>query len=339
MLRDEEPLTKVLHTYAITPLELTRKGTRTFFVRDHSQSYMVRKVEMSIDQRPVWEAVFHDAYRHDLHEILPVYKTNSESLYVAHEHNIYYVTPYVEKDENSTVKEVFTTIGNIHAKTKRIFLIRKDTFISAFEAYEQEIKSMHVYLRQCIDLFEQQHYMSPIELQVCTHFHTVDYAIQQCMTHIASMLNICKRDEKEHIEWATSLCHQMLSSAQLLHGNAQYIKNWEHAAYANATTDIIQLCKKEFTNNTYPLEQYVDGLCAYDDIYNFSDLEFHLLSLHLLDPLPYIKAVQSYVQQPKEKPITSHVIGFERMLRLVSNSAFMLQGFQQRRREKKEERV
>lgn len=322
-LKNEQTLIDVLQNYHIRPVEIVQKG-RMFIVHTKSQSFTVQIMKENDAQLALWESVFHEANRHQIHTILPVYKTINDVLYVQKGNEYYYVTPYVEKEGTVMMEDLFQTIGDIHQSTKRTIVVPKEKVIEQFKAYLHIIEEKHLYLQQIIDLFEQQHYMSPFELQVCTHFHIVDQAFRQSATHISSLLTRFEEDAHDHIEWAYSLCHNALRIDHFTRSSDIYITNWEHATYANATTDIIQFCQREFRNNRYPIDAFIKGFITYEKAYKLDETEQHLLSMYLLHPIPYVEAVQSYVAQPRKDAVISHVIALERIFRSVSNGYFML---------------
>src|SRR5699024_1471746 len=144
--------------------------------------------------------------------VLPVYPTAQGDLYVERSGFVYYLTPYIRAEDSVNIVDFFQTVADIHLKTKRIFLIAKSGLITSFRRYKEELKANHVYVMQTIDLFEQQRYMSPFELQVCSHFHVLDDAFHKSAEHITSLLDLCADDEHKHVEWSSSLCHNRLST-------------------------------------------------------------------------------------------------------------------------------
>lgn len=322
-LANEQHVVDVLKEYGVRPVEM-RQEDDTFIIRTKDQSFTVKKMHLTDDQLTVWESVFHEAYRHQMTTILPVYKTLDDALYVKKANAYYYVTPFIDIERTGALEELFQTIGCIHRKTKRTALTVKEKTIAHFKEYLDTIEEKHAYLQQVIDLFEQQHYMSPVELQVCTHFHIVNRAFLQSSAQITSFLTHFEDDEREHVEWAYSLCHNALSLSDFIRSSESYITNWEQATYANATTDIIKLCQNEFRNNDDQVDAFVAGMTAYESEYILQDTEKHLLSMYLVHPIPYVEAVQSYVAHPRNDSVISHVIALERLFRSLSKGFFLL---------------
>lgn len=321
-LDQEEAIRDVLRAYAILPVSMDIRKDLAIVYSKH-QSFVVHKRQLSAEQRASWEAVFHDAHRHQIEAILPIYKTVDGLLYVESDQSYYYVTPFVESKGSILLTDLFTSLAHIHEKTKQKVIIHKDQLIEPFSTYVHTVQEKYHSLQQYITLFEQQPHMSPFELQVCTHFHVMERIIQQCITHTNSFMSICEDDKKEHIEWATSLCHSALTIDQVVQGNNLYITNWDHATYNNAMMDLVVFYEHVFKENEYPLESYVNAWIAYENECDIQEIEMHLLHVHLLNPLPYIEAVQFYVDQGRKKPIITQVTELERLFRSVSMSLLL----------------
>lgn len=331
IMTKEKEVQRILSAYRMYPKEIVDHGDGVFFVRDQEASFVLHRSTMDKKQTSQWASVFDEANKHSMASVLPVYPTAQGELYVEENEFVYYLTPYIRAEGSVNIVDLFQAVADIHLKTKRTFLIDKSEIVTSFRLYEEELKAKHLHVRQTIDLFEQQRYMSPFELQVCSHFHVVDDAFHKSAEHITSLLDICADDEHKHVEWSSSLCHNRLSTEHVLKDQEQYITHWEAASMANSMTDIAHLCRNEFHRNEYPLPPFVEGLQAYDEIYELSDVEEHILAIHLLHPLPYVEMLRSYLSARDEKAVISFVMDIERTFRSIANSFFLLQAFEEQK--------
>lgn len=327
----EKDLKEIFQAYGIDSSAVLHKKDNIFYIRTETEQFIVHKVSMNEAQLTLWESVFHYANEYKIESILPVYPTVQGDLFVMRKNHVFYLTPHIETVKTKNIVTLFQVVANIHTKTKRTFIIHKRTLMDSFKRYNEEMKSNRLYLRQMIDLFEQQQYMSPMELQVCSHFHVVDDAFELSIHHITGLLELCEKDENKHMEWSSSLCHNRLSMNYVLEKHVQYITSWEAASLANATEDLSLFCRNEFLRNEYPLADFIEGLIKYDEVYALNDVEEHILAIHLLQPLTYVENIRKYVNTREEKSVISSVIEVERIFRGIANSYYLLHEFEQQK--------
>ncbi|HLR14594.1 MAG TPA: hypothetical protein VK144_02130 [Bacillota bacterium] len=322
-------ITDIVKQFGFDEMAWYSSNDGTLRIHDGKKSFVLCQARMDEEHLKRWETVFRVANEKKIRSIVPIYPTLKGDLYVKDNQRMYYLTPYIEETHSCSPTDVMSEIGVIHAQSNHTFLIEKKTLRKKYSTYKNKLQAKQIELRQLIDLFEQQRYMSPLGLQVCTHFHIVDDAITIGMEHVDAIIRICTEDEHEHVEWSSSICHNRLSMDNVIKNHQIYVKNWEGVTFDNGTTDLVRFLKNEFLRNEFPIDVFVEGLHAYEKNKPFSLIEKHMLHVHLLHPIHYMNMAAS-IRIPNQK--TSHlqsVIALERAFRVISSSLHVLSTYEQ----------
>src|SRR5699024_6492113 len=146
-------------------------------VFDGQHTYALKKSRLTDTTVAEWEKVYHQAYQYQLHGLLPVYKTLDGTLTTLDTHAYYYLTPWMPDDnanKSQQIERLYDALGSIHAKTKQAIHIDAEAIIEQFKHYQKQMKDHRTFLSECIALFEQSHFMAPVELFFCTHYRDID---------------------------------------------------------------------------------------------------------------------------------------------------------------------
>src|SRR5699024_5467310 len=105
---------------------------------------------------------------------------------------------------------------------------------SEFKKYQYNNKNNLQFLFESVQKFEQNKYMSPFELLVCSQFTRIEKISDILSSFIERFLD----ERKEQSSWKLSLCHGCLKKENIIQSNKLFIINWENTHYGNATNDL-----------------------------------------------------------------------------------------------------
>ncbi|WP_042223323.1 phosphotransferase [Oceanobacillus manasiensis] len=288
---------KILKLYSVYPLTVENITTHLWKIYDGNRSYALKESKLSSGAIANWERALKLADYHQLSSFLPVYMTRNGQLYQEHLGKYYYLMPWIEQDSNRgdsrNLADFYSSIGLVHAKTKQSKQIDKDTFIREFGTYEQACETLFNELNRTVARFEQSHYMSPLELMVCTQFRDMELVFQNLTKRLKQLVYV---SDDEQLTWNTSMCHGQLNRDHLLyHHHTQFI-NWEQARYENATMDLVHFFRAETLDYDAPTSAYTEQFDSYIKENKLSEKELQLLTIHLLHPFSYCRLIQEYVE-------------------------------------------
>lgn len=287
-----DELQHILQAYQIPSANIEKVTKRVFKVTFQNHIFALKKSKLSKENLRIWESVYQIAQTNLISQVLPVYLTEEGKLYVEIGNSIYYLTPWIDDYTNrdkSWVKSFYHDIATIHHVTKRKRLLSNSEWKESFKTFQQYCAEMKNLYFIAIKEFERKRYMSPVELLVCTQFRDVE---QVFITLQKRLQQFVDQDEKE-MTWNYSLCHRNLHVSHRLEG---YIINWESAEYNHAVTDLVDFFKREVIHYDSPADLFLENFSSYSDINNLSNAELQLLTIHLLDPIPYMTVVKNYME-------------------------------------------
>ena len=311
MVFDVEEIRRVLHLYQIIPQSITKVTDHVYKIYDGHHYYALKKSVLTSDTVRGWEFVYHQAHHLYLPDVLPVLMPKSRKLYVEYAGHIYYLSPWIEQREYR-LTALFHAIGYIHAKTKRSYrLDQEKDLVRMFTQYKEHCQQHEQKWLAYIDLFEQKRYMSPFDLQVCTHFREISVVFQVLYERIDAFLDLMKEEEK----WSYSLCHGNLRCSHFLYDQKGYLINWEHARFEHPIVDLSRFFKQEIIESQLSPDSMIEAFSVYMEENKLQLSELYLLIIYLLDPAHYMRQVQSYVDRPKYDSMINQVIPLEPILR------------------------
>src|SRR5690625_2917075 len=238
--------------YGVDPIHLEPLTDQTYTFMSGSNKFILKKSTLNENQLPLWERVFHIANQENLSSILPVYLTNTSEMYMMHDGHIFYLSPYMDS-KPIQVKDFYQKLGHIHRKTKTEYTINPIEIKRSFQDYQKKCKENKKILLSYVEYFEQQQHMSPLALQVCTHYRDLQRIFEILDHKVAEML----REREEKVTWSTSLCHGNLSFSHLLFKQNLYFFNWEKASFQNAIQDLYQFFQKETDAYDAPIDDFI----------------------------------------------------------------------------------
>lgn len=277
---------------------------------DGYRIYALKKSSLTRKTISMWEHVYQQAHSSELTEILPVYLTKQSTLFKEHNQKLYYLSPWND-EKHPTIEVFYRSIGRIHKETKQKQPIIDDgEIIRQFQQYQRYAQDAQTKLLSYIEAFEKQRYMSPFELQVCTHYRDIELVLKKMDERIEQFL-----EEIKQSEWNHSLCHGHLAFSHVFGETNVKIINWERAYIENAVLDLVVFFKNETVMYDAPIDSFIQSIPSYMEENKLTDGEFFLLLIHLLDPTSYFTIIQHYTSKTSERTMIQHVKHLEHAYR------------------------
>lgn len=287
-----ETLEQILAAYQIHPINQRRISESVYEITDQKrQKYALKCSRLTDDKLKKWLHVYELAATIPLPEVIPVYLHQSEDLYINYQNQIYYITPWLEKAEIDWSK-YFQVLANVHVHTKKSTVFPLQQTVKTFNQYESYCRQIQTRLLEWVELFERQHYMSPVELQVCTHYREMNIAIERILT----MLSVFIEEINNQHEWSISLCHGNVRREHFVGTNRLHLISWENAYFENAIHDLVHLFSQEATYYDKDFKDWNELFFgSYIQVNPLNKLELLLLIIYLLDMSKYMQTIEQSI--------------------------------------------
>lgn len=284
--------------YGIDPQNIAQITERLYRIDDSINQYALKKSSMNAETLTTWNEVYKIANEKKILSITPIYLTRSSMFYVNFNDSIYYLSPWIT-GQKVNIEKAYRCLGQVHHTTKQAQKIKRETIKQDFLNFKMNCEKSERKLLSYVEQFEQRRYMSPLELQVCTHYRDLDILFKIIQDKIYELIN----DDKEDVEWNICLCHGNIKLSHFLQGTRTYIINWESAIFQNATIDLLDLYNSEIKYYDSPIDEFIDHFNHYMEENKLTKDELTFLSIHLLNPLKYLNELDKYVQQTSNDSI------------------------------------
>ncbi|WP_042146181.1 phosphotransferase [Paucisalibacillus sp. EB02] len=313
-----ENVRRVLESYQVYPIDINKVTSRVYHVKGNKQqSYALKKGSIQDKSLPFWLEIYRIAQTQNLQNILPVYLNQSGNLYSMDGNDVYYLTPWIEShNRNHSIEKIYQNLGLIHAKTRKVQSLSNEMRESSrenFLVYKKKVGELRKKLLNHVEQFEAQHFMSPVELLVCTQYRD----LVQVFYVLERRLNQYLESLEDITEWKVSLCHGKLKDSHVLHGNQLYFINWEHATYQHPIMDLAMIIKDKTLYFDTDKRLLLDKLKVYTEENILENHELTLLAIYLLDPERYLQTIDNYVNKNSEDNTIDYVIKLQRYHRQV----------------------
>lgn len=287
-------LERVMADYGITPTEIATITEQAYYISNGQQEYFLKKSALSDHTLPIWENVFHQAYRLNLPGIMPVYVTKNNQLYCKVNNDIYYLTPWkTPNDKALDLESFYKYLAKIHDLTRIEHKTEPQTTIKSFEIYLSDIDTNHRRLLAAVEEFERNKYMAPFELMICTQYMSLVQVLDTLKTMTQQFID----QHEEVTTWRLSLCHGQLTSEHIIQSEQLLLVNWEKAAYHHPVYDLNIFLENMMVSQQIPMAPLIDHFDYYLDASDFSSSELYLLVIYLLDVQKYITILLNYLKQ------------------------------------------
>lgn len=282
----------VLDSYGIYQAVITQITHKVYKIDDGQQQFALKKGDLTTQSLSNWEHVFHKANEGQMVTVLPVLLTRNHSLYQKDDLDYFYLTPWIN-EKKPTTEKFYEAIAHIHSQTKRSQSIDQEKMNQSFNDYKSICAQRKKELLDYVMQFERHRYMSPLELQVCTHYRDIEHTLTKSSEYVDRLIE----EQKGQPEWNDSLCHGNLKLSHLLVADQNYIINWEKARYDYPVIDLVDFLKNEVVDYDAQEQSYIDSFQIYMNKNKLHHHEIFLLIIHLLDVTAYMDVVKKYVKQ------------------------------------------
>ncbi|WP_053219004.1 phosphotransferase [Virgibacillus senegalensis] len=313
----EDRIKIVLQEYQIGPAEIVPITSRLYKIHTYHYTFALKRSRLLPEPEALanWENVYRQANIHRLDSIVPVYLTEKGQINVRYENEIYYLTPWQEKLERDEPVHVlegfFRELANIHAVTMEEYELNQELAQDTVANELRQLESRQADLLEQVERFEARRYMSPFELQVCTHYRDVEFAFSKTV----SWLEAYKEDlQRERIS-RTCLCHGNLRLSHLLtkQEQAKFI-NWENAYTGSPVQDLSVYFHHEWQYHDNVFQQILQSFPQYEKQNRLLQSEKSLLAVLTINPSTYLETVQNYQRYP-DRPLPFQIRDLERAYR------------------------
>lgn len=290
---------KILSAYNLYPASIERVSEKVYKVSTTRNQFALKQTSMTQEEIQNWHYLYELAYEQQHYFILPVYVTRNQTLFVEYQDLYFYLSPWIEKKEKRDFQSLLKDISKLHSKTLSEREIDRSVFKGRIEEYKGHCHLYEKKLMSFVETFEQSHYMSPLELQVCTHFHQLSLALHLFKENCNYFLE--EASEEDFKKWQVSYCHGQLSTEHYLIGpNQAYFINWERSSYNYPLFDLAHLFIEEMKRNPTAAEELRKGFDLYTEAVPLKRHEWHLLNIYLLNPSRYIQTLETTISNKDE---------------------------------------
>lgn len=302
-----DSITEILRSYAIFPQTATPITDRLYKIKADGKEYALKQSRLDKTSVKQWVLAYRTASEKNLHDIVPVYLTQNQNLYVERADGIYYLMPWVSAGTNrkqpdeERIRSIYERLGKLHVRTKSMYSLDKEKLMESFEVYKKTCKQDETRLLHWIEQLEKIHYPSPFELQVLTYYRDIRHGLSESQLLADRILSL---GESEH-SWGVSLCHNYLEPEHLLE---YYMLNWERASYKHAVYDLTDLLHAAAVKEPHYREEFIQYFSVYLEEHPLNELEQRLLALYLMNGNECIGLISSYFQQAPQKPVVERSI-------------------------------
>lgn len=284
-----EYILDVLKEYNISPLKIESVTNHLFKVITASGNYALKKAQLSKKSTHNWIHVYHSVNERKSNYILPLYVTRGNNLFLSLKDKIYYLSPWIKQKKDIDFLKVNRAIRDIHFESLGEQKYKRSLFLDRLALYKNKIKNLKNQAVKIIEEFEESHYMSPVELQYCTHFHKIMMAFQMIEEELEGL---AKDKLDETMEGNICLSHgNYKRDHYLFDGQREYVINWEKSSYTYPIIDLISLYNNELTSNTAHPHTLIEAFKDYSKKVKLKEFEVSLLNLYMLDPSLYFDAL------------------------------------------------
>lgn len=280
----------VLLHYGLENAHYEQVTDKLFRVNDGVRDYALKQSSCTDQTILQWKSLIQFAEKYHVACFLPVYLTMDEEAFVRKEGMNFYLSPWVSPIRQTPamhhVESFYRAIGNMHHKTKQTEDINMDNIIEIARFFQSFANQSAQTLLQEVEHFEQERFISPFGLLVCTHYRDINLAIRTCK-EIAERLATL---DQEDSHFPACINHGNL---RLSHWIEPYLINWEQAHIGSPVSDLASFFQHEIANG-HPDSIYIDAFSVYLEENRLCEKELELLSIYLLNPQEYLSIIKMY---------------------------------------------
>ncbi|AST06592.1 aminoglycoside phosphotransferase [Anoxybacillus flavithermus] len=242
-----------------------------------------------------WQAI-EQAYRLRIPLAIPIYETKKRN------GQWYYTMPWL-KEKTQPASSFFQDLARWHIHSVKDIQTTEAEIERYYEERKHSLEQVKKTITHYIETCEKQWYMSPFQLQCCTHFLDVMRAIS-FSEHTLNEWRERMREKKTvricYIHGRPSFQHYVERE-----DGKSYFISFEQARWAPPFHDLLFFFRQYL--RTYPItcDEAVQWLAQYEQILKLEEDE-RLLFFHLLvDPHRFVRLIHRYEQQRHDRQLTA----------------------------------
>ncbi|KGX93619.1 hypothetical protein N781_10495 [Pontibacillus halophilus JSM 076056 = DSM 19796] len=291
-----EQIATVLSHYELYPFEIHQKTDRLYRVSTQHGEVAVKRTNRTKLELHDWLEAYKTANAQQIRTLIPLYLTTDHQFFVEHERSTYYVMPWYENEGRDTPPYPFElfykSIGGVHKSTLEAHKFELSDAEEEVKKQKEKVDGYYKQLEEWIVEFEQNHYMSPLELQVCTHFRD----LIQCLTLTQEWYDRYLEDIETDKVNRVVLGHGNLRPSHFIYNADQpYLLNWERASVQQPVRDLTTYFHYVTRYHDAPTDQLIGTFSHYEDYVPLLNSERSLFAIYLLNPEHYLTIVEQYV--------------------------------------------
>ncbi len=292
----EQEVVDVLASYKLSAYEVEVQSDKVY--KAYTPVGPVAVKRSSLDRQTIqdWIEVYRKIESYQFQHVVPLYMTSERELFVEHKGAIYYVMPWIETPNRDTppypFEQLYRTIGQMHKRSLHTKVVKREDYEDLMNNRKTQLQNYREVLAKWVTTFEQRHYMSPVELQICTHYRDLDKVCEIGMEWCDRFLD----DLEEDKQIRTALIHGNVKPTHFVYDDSTpYLLNWERAKTYYPVYDITTYFYHVLRYHDAPVDQLISTFSYYEEQLPLLNSERCLLALFLLNPEPYIHQVEAYV--------------------------------------------
>jgi spore coat protein YsxE len=282
---------------------------------------------------------FEKLYRSGYTSFVPIYKTVNGKYFVQNNHQLYYLMPWINDDQERQHQlrheQYFSELARLHMATVKDQKIAE----TEVEQHYKELKSRWDERREnfeaYIDNCERKIYMSPFELQFATLYHETMQACQFARSRLDDWYKLAK--EKKKVRASLTLGKASATNFLFDHKEKVYFTSYEKAKIAPPFNDLVGFYYKAL--RAYPVknDESYQWFTTYTNLFPLEEEEVQLFLSYLAYPEPIYRCVENYVTNRSTKSELVHVKHLQRAYWLNKNIESLASRIHQEEQIKKEQ--
>lgn len=334
-MRDENKLRTVatlLKSYGLKPTFIESFG-KIEKVYTNQGVYALKKINphQGID----FIRYVQNLYQYGYNRIVPIYPTIDGRYGVLYEDELYYLMPWLANEEKGDYAKLFRELARFHTISAREIKVnaeeRKSHYEKSIEELEREEEFLEGFIKEC----EKKIYMSPFELQFCTHYHTISQALSFSKRKLKEWYEETKEKEKARIV----IVHGNVADDHFLYDQKGYgyFINFEKSTIGSPIQDLLPFMVRSLRGYPKQAEDLIEWLYTYFKFFPLKEEEMLLFQSYLSQPSFMIQRTEGLFQEGKNRNERKAVKKLQREYWLLKNIEYVVSRIDEIERQKKQQ--
>jgi spore coat protein YsxE len=268
----------------------------------------------------------HTAYQFFAEKAIPLYRAYNGTPFVYEGGRYYYLMRWLsnetKEERNERYFRFFRDLARIHQKSLTEIEIKEEELARYYEMMRKRLEKQKEFLQSYIETCENEWYMSPFQLQVCTYFHETMQAYWFAQTQLEKWYEKMKETKK----WRVAVVHGNASLSHYVYdekGNG-YFLSLERSHVAPPLAELLRFFRQYL--RTYPVmcDECVSWFVEYEQSFPVQEAELSLFLCYLAQPEMLYKIVYQYANKAKEIDERRYVSRLQKAYWFMKNSEYVI---------------